>query len=339
EEVKKLRKERKRQNAKRQRQLIKMQLNMVTPTDIGMEQDGGEFLFRTDRIVDNSGNKVLKDISNADMTKIEPDIDLADEELVELGSRPVEPESAAGASGDEDDDDIDSERERRLVEIESQMDDMYSEYMDHKRQRDAQFDIKKKRAAEEEFRGFSDDEASRRNRHGSDDSDTDSEAESASETDREMSDDDGDEIRSMMRNAKDAKKSKKGRSSLAAPDVKLAGRAALWFDQPVFKGIGSVNLDDITDDEEEDSDGVSSSQGAKNAANSAASARMGQSAGKRKRSALDDEGDVEMASDNEESDFDVDSDDEDESDPNDVELKDEERQADYDLATPEAMTM
>ncbi|KAJ2587921.1 AdoMet-dependent rRNA methyltransferase spb1, partial [Coemansia sp. RSA 1722] len=320
EEVKKLKKERKRQNSKRQRQLIKMQLNMVTPTDIGMEQDGGDPLFRTDRIVDKNGQKVLKEISNTDMSKIEPDVDLADEELVELGSRPHGLERVRGADKEDDssgededdnDDDMFGDEERRLAEIESQMDEMYTDYMDHKRERDAQIDIKRKRAAEEEFHGFSDSEKTKSSRGRSDESDTDSEAESEaeSESDQEMysgSDNEDDEIRSMMRDAKKAKSAKKsGPKASAARDVKLAGRAALWFDQPVFKGIGSVNLDDITDDED-----------------SAADGRAGQSAGKRKRLAADDDDDdedVEMASDGDgsEGDFEADSGDEEEGDPND----------------------
>ncbi|KAJ1883631.1 AdoMet-dependent rRNA methyltransferase spb1 [Kickxella alabastrina] len=130
----------------------------------------------------------------------------------------------------------------------------------------------------------------------------------------------------MMRDAKKAKKDKHaaGANKGSAPigDVKLGGRAAMWFDQPIFKGMGNIDLNDITDDEDADE--------------GATHKNISSKLGKRKRQADSIAADVDDASD--ESDFDIASADED-GDPNDVELKDEERQADYDLANPEAMTM
>ncbi|KAJ1864777.1 AdoMet-dependent rRNA methyltransferase spb1 [Coemansia sp. RSA 2703] len=318
EEMKKLRKERKRLNAKRQRHLVKMQLNMTTPTDIGMEQDGGEPLFRTVTTASKNSVEALSGISSSNMDDFDPDVDLADEELVELGAR----SSASDYSDSEPEDEsgnnaIDSDDEQRLAEMESEMDGLYSDYVSKKRERDAQYDIKRKRAAEEEFRGFSDDEKTGGNGFNSEDSDSEAESryESDSEPEQELSEDE--EIRGMMRDAK-ANKAAKRKS---AAKVELAGRAAMWFDQPIFKGIGSVDLDDITDDEAE------------------------QVSGKRKRRADDmdvDDSSSETANaapDGDMSDFEIASASEDDGDPNEVELKDEERQADYDLATPEAMTM
>ncbi|KAJ1721697.1 AdoMet-dependent rRNA methyltransferase spb1 [Coemansia erecta] len=318
EEMKKLRKERKRLNAKRQRHLVKMQLNMTTPTDIGMEQDGGEPLFRSMTTASKQNSKAYSGMSSANMDDFDPDVDLADEELVELGGR----SSASDDSDSEPEDEvgnnaIDSDEEQRLVEMEGEMDGLYSAYISQKRERDAQYDIKRKRAAEEEFRGFSDDEKNGSKGFNSDDSDSEAESHygSDSEPEQELSEDE--EIRGMMRNAKAQKAAK--RKSTAK--VELGGRAAMWFDQPIFKGVGSVNLDDITDDEAE------------------------QVSGKRKRRAddmdVDDSGSDagNTASDDDASDFEIASANEDDGDPNEVELKDEERQADYDLATPEAMTM
>ncbi|KAJ1879163.1 AdoMet-dependent rRNA methyltransferase spb1, partial [Kickxella alabastrina] len=103
EEMKRLKKERKRLNAKRQRQLIKLQLNMTTPTDIGMEQDGGDPVFRSDLAIKMSGTRALKDLREADVGDIDVDIDLADDELVELGSRPIDSDDSYSDadSGDE----------------------------------------------------------------------------------------------------------------------------------------------------------------------------------------------------------------------------------------------
>ncbi|KAI8325572.1 FtsJ-domain-containing protein [Martensiomyces pterosporus] len=317
EEMKKLRKDRKRQNVKRQRNLIKMQLNMTTPSDIGMEQDGGETMFEASKAVGDK--EALRQLHRSKVDSIDVDAAQAEDELVELGARPANSDDS-DLEEDEDDgrNNADEDEEDRLASLEREMDTMYSDYMDRKRQRDAQFDIKKKRAEEEEFRGFSDEEERERNSDSDapdsgSDSEHDSEAESAASEDEE--------IRSMMRDAKKnraAAKRAKGAKTSPNAEVALGGRAAMWFDQPMFKGVGGVNLDDITDDEdEEEKDRAGSS-------------------GKRKRPVTqtgDEEG--------EESDddgFEVVSADE-HSDPNDVELEDEQRQADYDLATPEAMTM
>ncbi|KAJ1936888.1 AdoMet-dependent rRNA methyltransferase spb1 [Kickxella alabastrina] len=274
-----------------------------------------------------SGTRALKDLREADVGDIDVDIDLADDELVELGSRPIDSDNSYSDadSGDEaGGNNVDSDDEQRLQEMEGEMDEMYSEYVSHKRERDAQFDIKRKRAAQEEFRGFSDEENAETKGSGNDSSDSEAHVGSDSDDDQDMSDDEA--IRGMMRDAKKAKKDKHaaGANKGSAPigDVKLGGRAAMWFDQPIFKGMGNIDLNDITDDEDADEDATHKNISSK--------------LGKRKRQADSIAADVDDASD--ESDFDIASADED-GDPNDVELKDEERQADYDLANPEAMTM
>ncbi|KAI9503361.1 Spb1 C-terminal domain-containing protein [Coemansia spiralis] len=270
EELKKRRKERRRINDKRQRQLVKMQLNMSTPVDMGTDDNGG----------------------------VGPD-GVPDENLVALGARPavsddsgsdIEMHSSADDTTDTEDH-YDEDDVHRLQQLEDEMDSMYSAYIERKRNQDSRHDIKRKRNAEDEFRGFSDDN------EGSSDSDASGkEASSDSDSDQEMS------------------------------DVKLAGRAALWFDQPMFKGTGGVALDDITDDEHN-----STAEG-----NSESDSGVGSSSKHISRKHKQ-QHDVSKE-DDDDNEFDVISADE-TGDPNDVELRDEERQADYDLATPEAMTM
>ncbi|KAJ2807480.1 AdoMet-dependent rRNA methyltransferase spb1 [Coemansia guatemalensis] len=307
-ETKRLRKERRRLNARRQRQLVKMHMNMTTPSDIGMEQDEGEALFRQSAIGKGTGAPALE---RGDMSAIDVDADLADEELVELGARSASDSEAGAGSGDDGEDD-----EIRLQRLESEMDSMYSEYVERKRERDAKYDIKKKRAADDVFRGFGDDDDDANGTAGSDESDGGSSDDADMQLSAENSESDEDEqIRSMMLDSKKRKKEK--RTSGASGNIsenagKLAGRAAMWFDQPVFKGIGGVDLGDITDDDVDDT-------------------RHGEAV---VDAGPDSSGGVES-----EDDFDVVSADESDSDPNNVELQEEERQADYDLATPEAMTM
>ncbi|KAJ2005688.1 AdoMet-dependent rRNA methyltransferase spb1 [Coemansia thaxteri] len=341
EELKKLRKERKRVNAKRQRQLVKLQLNMTTPTEIGLEQDGGHELFRAAKLAERESVRTINELRQGTVDSINVDTDLADDELVELGSRPVNPDDsdsdfegpddpARTRSGDVDGED--DEGQGRLRQLESEMDELYSEYVDHKRERDAQYDIKRKRAAEGEFRGFDDDEE--QNGSGSDGFASEPDKGSgSSESDSEPELSEDEEIRSMMREAKQTKAAKRGvaarKGAVGGPAVvstKLGGRAAMWFDQPLFKGVDGIDLDDITDDDSDSKAAVSKQ--------SLQAARGRKGASKRKRPADEADG-MEVESDDG---FDVVAP-EDHGDPNDVELMDEDRQADYDLATPEAMTM
>ncbi|KAJ2537571.1 AdoMet-dependent rRNA methyltransferase spb1, partial [Coemansia sp. RSA 1853] len=88
-EAKRLRKERRRVNAKRQKQLVNMHMNMTTPADIGMEQDGGEEIFRPSAVVKAKGTAGLDQLNESDMGAIDVENDLADEALVRLGARPV----------------------------------------------------------------------------------------------------------------------------------------------------------------------------------------------------------------------------------------------------------
>ncbi|KAJ2824911.1 AdoMet-dependent rRNA methyltransferase spb1 [Coemansia erecta] len=324
-EAKRLRKERRRLNAKRQKQLVNMHMNMTTPADIGMEQDDGGDLFLPSSVANSKakGAAGLEHVGQGDMGDIDVDKDLADESLVRLGARPVHSDDDMDSDAEDSKYEvIDSDNEAaRLEHLEQEMDNMYSEFVERKRERDAKYDIKRKRATEDEFHGFDDDKSQSDNDGNSSGSDAESNATSDSE-DAESGDDE--EIRSMMRTAKENKRQK----AMAKNSVALAGRAAMWFDQPVFKGVGGIDLDDITDDETNGSEMDVDSE----------SEMAGLDGHKRKRQALVDDSDSgdESASD---SDFNIASADEDEGDPNDVELKDEERQADFDLATPEAMTM
>lgn len=323
EELKRRKKERKRENVKKQKQIVKLQLNMTTPSDIGMEQVDGEKLFMAPKPVDGCATKHLaQQLRHGKVEDIDVENDLKGEKLVALGSRPAdmddsdsdfaseeEDEMAVDNNGDED------EQQARLRELESEMDEMYSEYLDQRRAQDAQFDIKKKRANEEEFRGFSDDEGkSGSDSSSDDDDDEDLKPNNASDSNQEISDEE--EIRGMMQKAKASRSSattskRKGNMAASGPTTQLKGHAARWFDQPIFKGVGGMNMDDITDDEEDDDVKKEEPQS--------------HGATEQEDEDLDDGFDIVPGGQD-----DV---------PSDVELADEERQADYDLATPEAMSM
>ncbi|KAJ2781416.1 AdoMet-dependent rRNA methyltransferase spb1 [Coemansia javaensis] len=333
-EAKKLRKERRRLNAKRQRQLVKMHLNMTTPAEIGMEQ-ADETLFRPPQAGKGASRPAL---DNGDMGAIDVDVDLADEELVELGARPGRSSGAMDSDSDSDGDaskdsnlggggDDDDDGESRLRQLEEEMDGMYSEYVERKRELDAKYDIRRKRAAEDEFHGFDadNDGADGETRRAAGDSDSSSESDAESSTGMDVDadedkagdeeEDEDDQIRGMMRDARQKKKEVR-RAAAGVVDAKLAARAAMWFDQPLFKGM---DLDNVTDDEAEP-DAKDAVAGNKRKRDSPQSHDAGN----------DDDDDDDIG-------FEVVS--ADDGDPDNVELQDEERQADYDLATPEAMTM
>ncbi|KAJ1726852.1 AdoMet-dependent rRNA methyltransferase spb1, partial [Coemansia biformis] len=179
-EAKRLRKERRRFNIKRQRQLVKMHLNMTTPVEIGMEQSD-ETLFRSSTA---TKSKTPAPLDAGDMGDIDVDTDLAAEELVELGARPKRvldgtghdsgPDSGSDLSGDEGD--SLSDDESRLRELEGEMDNLYMEFVERKREQNAKYDIRKKRSAEDEFHGFGD--GSEERRTAADDSGSGSSSES-----------------------------------------------------------------------------------------------------------------------------------------------------------------
>ncbi|KAJ2532819.1 AdoMet-dependent rRNA methyltransferase spb1, partial [Coemansia sp. RSA 1933] len=82
EEMKKLRKERRRVNAKRQRQVVKMQLNMTTTTDLGMDDEGGGDLFRASSVEKAKGAHALSKLRQEDVDAIKVGGDgVSDEEL------------------------------------------------------------------------------------------------------------------------------------------------------------------------------------------------------------------------------------------------------------------
>ncbi|KAJ2796242.1 AdoMet-dependent rRNA methyltransferase spb1, partial [Coemansia helicoidea] len=299
QEARKQRKERRRFNAKRQRQLVKLHLNMTTPTDIGMEHSD-ETLFRS--VAVSAGSEARAALDASDMGRIDVDVDLADEELVKLGAREDSGSGSELGSADDDED----EDAARLRELECEMDDMYAEFVERRREQNAMYGIKKKHAVEDEFHGFGEDSGAGTSVAADDDSGSSSESDvemaSAVDDDGDDYDDDDEQIRSMARNARAQRKVAR------SGEPQLAARAAVWFDQPVFKGIGGVDLGDVTDDDGDGSDGPAADLGG------------------------DDD-------DDEDDGFEIVSADMDCGDPNDVELRDEERQVDHDLATPEAMTM
>lgn len=133
---KKKKKQRRLENEKKQKDIVRMQLNMTTPMDIGMEQEGPEghdSMFDLKKI-DKAG--ALAKVAKGRMATI-----------VE-----TKPEVEEGEEEEESDDEEDR--------LERELDEMYNEYVETKSARDAKYKAKRARKEDEdgEWHGFSDDD-------------------------------------------------------------------------------------------------------------------------------------------------------------------------------------
>lgn len=132
----KKKKERRRENEQKKRNLMRMQMNMTTPMDIGMEQsgpmgEGGVFMLKS---AQSAGG--LPKMSQAQM-------------------------EAAESSEDEDDtsNTLEKESDEEGNRLEEQLDSMYERYQEDREDRDSKLRAKKSRKQYEkdEWEGFSDD--------------------------------------------------------------------------------------------------------------------------------------------------------------------------------------
>lgn len=291
EEQRKLRKERRRRNDLRARKVLKMQLQMTTPMDIGMEhhdetlKGGAEDFFD----LKGAGKRAGEDL----------DSDSGDD----LGDEQDDAGDSTTISADEEEElDSEDEREARLQALEGDMDTMYEDYRTRMSDRDSKFRAKEERRKNQEMQewgGIRDEPAKD---EAADDSDgessvggydivqsrkdrdetwnTDDEEEEAEEEEMrqvmkqeklkrealkkqaatksasssktttkskkrqlEADDDDEDEVEQGLVTSLESKKDARARQTR---------EAAIWFDNPLFKGI--PGLDDDEEDEEEESE-------------------------------------------------------------------------------------
>jgi AdoMet-dependent rRNA methyltransferase SPB1 len=212
-------KDRRKDNERKQKEIIRMQLNMTAPMDIGLEQAGptGEGSVFALKSLDKSG--ALARISKGKMV------------ATEEGDARKDRDSGIGSSGGTDDE-TDEEEDR----LETELDAMYEKYKDRTSQADAIAHAK--RAREEgddgEWEGVSASE------HEETDSDDDSLVEEGS--------DEEDDVDTAM-----------GNTSLltdldnsgAIAGGGLSKRARAFFSQDIFQGIPNLLHDGPNADQEE----------------------------------------------------------------------------------------
>jgi AdoMet-dependent rRNA methyltransferase SPB1 len=212
-------KSKKKGNEAKRKEIVRMQLHMGTPMDIGMEQDmGSMFGLKT---VDKHGPDALKNIVKGKMNFVVEDDDKPEHKDVYMG------ELLPGA------DDSEEETENRLEE---ELDELYLRYQERKAESDAKFKARKARKEHEdgEWTGFSDGEMSV-------DEGDDEVAEHEISSDDESDDEAGGE--QLIKKLDGAEI--KGEDGLSK-------RAAIFFDQDIFAGISEDEEDE--EDEEEEGD-------------------------------------------------------------------------------------
>lgn len=204
-------KDKRRENERKRREIVRMQMNMATPEEIGLEQDGpmGEDSMFGLKQVERVG--AVNQVARGRMHTV-------------TQKAPEKPQSQ-----DDEDDESDEEGDN----LEAQLDAMYEQYQERRAETDPKYKAKKARTEhDDDFEGFSD----------GGDQDISSDEEILEDND---SDDEEDEAPAALR----------------APSQRVANglsnRAAMFFDQDIFKGIeipdephddSGIELDDSSED-------------------------------------------------------------------------------------------
>jgi AdoMet-dependent rRNA methyltransferase SPB1 len=130
-------KERRKENAKKRKDIVRLQMHMTTPMDIGMEQVG---------------------LGGSDSTFSLKRVDRAGARDAVVNARDLPDESESEEEEDEDDEESDDDGDR----LERELDNMYDQYQDRMEDRDTKLRAKKARKPYEtdEWDGFSEDNQS-----------------------------------------------------------------------------------------------------------------------------------------------------------------------------------
>ncbi|KAL8768927.1 MAG: hypothetical protein Q9209_004982 [Squamulea sp. 1 TL-2023] len=208
--------DRRRTYEKRQKEIVRMQMNMLPPTEIGLEQAGpdGEDSMFTLGAVDRTGEI---DITRGNMGIVTP----------KISQRETDSENVSDT--DEEEDGLDVE-----------LDTLYHEYQQRRSETDAKFRAKKARKEheEQEWDGIAESVAS-------------------SDEDFEM-----DQISISSRTAEDDEPTSQP-PALGSDQTTLSHRAALFFDQDVFKDVGVLDQAERKDSKGQDNEEKASSDSLK----------------------------------------------------------------------------
>ncbi|SPO27792.1 probable AdoMet-dependent rRNA methyltransferase SPB1 [Ustilago trichophora] len=268
EAARKARKERRRKNEMRQKKILKMQLQMTTPMDIGMD-------VMDDQL--GSGNGDIFEIGSGERVSkkaIMQQADLSDDES----------ETIVSSHGTDDDD-----PEARARQLDAEMDALYDEFKQKQSERDAKFRAKEARlkdAKNDTWHGIKDDDEEDQDEDEANMSDESEggyhvvqrrkEQEETFDTDDEEDEEDERLERQAVQQSKKRKRDVAPAASAAMDDVDAVAftkpskrslvnslvsdaavtaqqsrEASIWFDNPIFKDL---KLDAQAEDEEQHED-------------------------------------------------------------------------------------
>ncbi|CAG8474354.1 3554_t:CDS:10 [Paraglomus occultum] len=192
----KTKKLRRKANEKRQKSVVRMQLNMVTPAEIGIESNQtGELMFDLKEVDGTEANKLRKGKGEVVLDEKELDNDdIVIGEGEDENAEDVEDVDSETAALEAEFDALDESGSDNFDELEADIDDLYEEYKERRAERDAKYAALKRRA--EKMEGLSEDDAadgmeidsiSKDNDAETSDSDVSDEQEKMVEQDQEQS--------------------------------------------------------------------------------------------------------------------------------------------------------
>ncbi|KAK6363217.1 AdoMet-dependent rRNA methyltransferase spb1 [Orbilia blumenaviensis] len=225
-ETKKKRKEKKRDNERKQKEIVRLQMHMTAPMDLGLEQQAGpgddQTMFKL-KAVDAAGG--LKEVIKGKMNMV------VDEDEAKARAAAAQ---TAQQSEDEDSDEAEDG-------LEDELDRMYEQYVEKKAERDDKFKAKRarKQGNDDEWEGIDDNKK--------DDATSDEEVVADEDDDDDDSSEDEDETEQRLVTSLDSEQT---------TTSGLSKKAALFFDQDIFKEFGDADEGASSDEEsEEDEDG------------------------------------------------------------------------------------
>ncbi|KAI5806995.1 Spb1 C-terminal domain-containing protein [Geopyxis carbonaria] len=213
-------KNRRKGNEKKTKEITRMQLNMGTPMEIGMEQEGDMFGLKA---VEKAGPNALVKVTRGKMNIVLKEEVEGKRKDLDLGMHGL-------SEGEEEEDDETANR------LEEELDNLYEQYQDRKAESDAKFRAKKARKEHDdgEWTGFSDQEK--------EDSSDDEVVEHDQSSDEDDSEDEEDVTKSLVKRLD-------GQDEVGEDG--LSKRAAMFFDQDIFEGV-DLDGEDESDDEKEE---------------------------------------------------------------------------------------
>ncbi|KAG0242934.1 AdoMet-dependent rRNA methyltransferase spb1 [Actinomortierella wolfii] len=267
EEARQERIRRRQKNERVQKNVQRMQLGMIVPTDIGLEQIGpdGQSLFSLQNIEKAGGLKqVRKGDLEIDPEEFNNEMDMGEDIVTgeqekttsKRKTKSMAKEDIDAQMVDADEVDMDSDEERDLAMME-EMDEMYEQYKERQMERDAKLRAKAKREDKGEWKGFKRDGSEDSEESGSED-DLPRQAPVDDETSDSDSDSDAEEQNGSRKVIKKGSKNPLlvGLDDAEQAELKkktssgLTKGAKMFFDQDVFKGL----IDDEDEEDEEDED-------------------------------------------------------------------------------------